>query len=97
MLLQACRNKDMPMLPASEVDLRDSTNDPLSAPEPPKKQDLSGKFVIVTYDELPYVGQVLQVVGEEVQVTSMRQSGENNLFVWPQVPDIIYYYKKVLH
>ncbi|CAJ1050756.1 uncharacterized protein LOC111858282 [Xyrichtys novacula] len=51
-----------------KVDLRDTTDNSLSTPEPPKKQppqDLSGKFVIVTYDELPYVGQVLQVVGEE--------------------------------
>lgn len=63
-----------------KVYLRDTTDDRLSTPEPPKKQplqDLSGKFVIVTYDELPYVGQVLEVVGEEVQVTSMRQSGDN--------------------
>lgn len=37
-------------------------------------EDLSGKFVIASYDELPYVGQVLQDVGEEVQVRSMRQS-----------------------
>ena len=64
------------------------TEDPSSTPEPPREQaslqDLSGKFVIVTYDELPYVGQVLEVVGEEVQVSSMQQSGENNVFMWPQ-------------
>ncbi|CAB1429993.1 unnamed protein product, partial [Pleuronectes platessa] len=57
-----------------KVDLRDTMchiEDPSSNPEPPSEQailqDLSGKFVIVTYDELPYVGQVLEVVGEEVQ------------------------------
>lgn len=29
-------------------------------------------FVIVTYDELPYVGQVLEVVGEDIRVNAMR-------------------------
>lgn len=82
MLLHACRNQDMPLLPV-KVDLRDTmchSEDPSSTTEPPREQahlpDLSGKFVIVTYDELPYVGQVLEVVGEEVQVNSMRQSGK---------------------
>lgn len=59
------------------------TEDPSSTPEPPREhaslQDYSGKFVIVIYDELPYVGHVLQDVGEEVQVSSMRQMGEKNL------------------
>lgn len=77
------------------------TEDPPSTPEPPREQaslqDLSGKFVIVTYDELPYVGQVLEVVEEEVQVNSMWQSGENNLFMWPQTPDVIFYCKKDIH
>lgn len=49
-----------------------------SSPEPPKEQaslqDLSGKFVIVSYDELSYRGQVLHDVGEEVQVSTMQQS-----------------------
>ena len=56
-----------------------------SSPEPPEEQtslqDLSGKFVIVSYDELPCVGQVLQDVREEVQVSSMRQLDDKNLFI----------------
>ena len=56
-----------------------------SSPEPPEEQtslqDLIGKFVIVSYDELPYVGQVLQDVREEVQVSSMWQSDDKNLFI----------------
>lgn len=57
-------------------------------------QDICGKFVIVTYDKLPYVGQVLEVVGEEIRVNAMHQSGNKNLFMWPQAPDAIFYYKK---
>ena len=57
-------------------------------------QDLCGKFVIVTYDELPYIGQVLEVVGEDVKVNAMRQTGNKNLFMWPQTPDAIFYLKK---
>ncbi|KAF3856921.1 hypothetical protein F7725_017644 [Dissostichus mawsoni] len=67
------------------VDMRNTeshSKDLVSTPNPPRQhasvKDLSGKFVIVTYDELPYIGQVLEVVEEEVQVSSMRQSGENN-------------------
>ena len=58
---------------------------------------MSGKFVVVTYEELPYVGQVLEVVGEEVKVSSMQQSGEKNLFMWPQIPDVIFYLEKDVH
>ncbi|KAK1906770.1 Protein U3, partial [Dissostichus eleginoides] len=68
---------------------------------PPREQesvlDLCGKFVIVPYDELPYVGQVLKVVGEELQVSCMRQSGDKNLFMWPQTPDVIFYFRKDIH
>lgn len=72
-----------------------------SSPEPSKEQaslqDLSGKFVIVSYDEVPYVGQVLQDVGEEVQVSTMQQSDGKNMFTWPRTPDVIFYYKKDVH
>ena len=42
-------------------------------------------------------GQVLEVVEKEVQVSSMPQLGENNLFMWPQTPDIIFYDKQDVH
>lgn len=88
------------------VDLRvrrtvcNTENPPSSPPQPPREQenlDLCGKFVIVIYDEKPYVGQVLEVVGEEVQVNCMLQSGDKNLFVWPQTVDLIFYYRKDVH
>ncbi|CAL8313831.1 unnamed protein product [Arctogadus glacialis] len=43
------------------------TEVPSNTPKASGLEDLSGKFVIITYDELPYVGQVLKVVGEDVQ------------------------------
>ncbi|CAL8284363.1 unnamed protein product [Boreogadus saida] len=70
------------------------TEVPSNTPKASGLEDLSGKFVIITYDELPYVGQVLKVVGEDVQVSSMRQSDEKNVFMWPQIADIIFYNKK---
>lgn len=88
------------------VDLRvrrtvcNAENPPSSPPQPPREQenlDLCGKFVIVIYDEKPYVGQVLEVVGEEVQVNCMLQSGDKNLFMWPQTVDLISYYRKDVH
>lgn len=87
-----------------KVNLRETmchTETATSSPESPREQaslqDLSGKFVIVSYDELPYVGQVLEDVGEEVQVSSMQQLDDKNLFIWPQTPDVIFYYKKDVH
>ena len=55
------------------VDMRNTeshSEDLVSTPNPPRQhasvKDLSGKFVIVTYDELPYIGQVLEVVEEQL-------------------------------
>ena len=59
--------------------------------------DLCGRFVVVTNDELPYVGQVLKVVEEELQISCMRQSGDNNLFFWPQTLDVTFYVRKDIH
>ena len=70
------------------------TKVPSNTPKAAGLEDLSGKFVIITYDELPYVGQVLKVVGEDVQVSSMRQSDEKNVFMWPQISNIIFKTKK---
>jgi len=59
--------------------------------------DLCGRFVVVTNDELPYVGQVLKVVEEELQISCMRQSGDKNLFLWPQTLDVTFYFRKDIH
>ena len=66
-----------------------SLENPSSSPP-----DLCGRFVIVTYDELPYVGQVLKVVEEELHISCMRQSGDKNLFLWPQTLDVTFYLRK---
>ncbi|KAK0152137.1 hypothetical protein N1851_006503 [Merluccius polli] len=55
-------------------------------------EDLVGKMVIVSYDKKPFVGQVQNVVGEEIEVSCMQQIGKKNNFVWPQVSDVIYYF-----
>ena len=62
------------------------------------QQDLKGKFILVRYESKPFVGQVIQVVGEEVEVSCMQQLGEKNVFTWPHPPDILFYYESdVLH
>ncbi|XP_022078608.1 uncharacterized protein LOC127533326 [Acanthochromis polyacanthus] len=59
-------------------------------------EDLAGKMVIVSYEGKPFVGQVLKVLGEEVEVSCMQQSGRRNNFVWPQVADVIFYFRSDL-
>lgn len=70
-------------------------------PEPCREQeslqDLCGRFVIVTYSELPYVGQVQKVVDKELQISCMQQSDDNKLFLWPQIPDVTFYFRKDVH
>lgn len=53
---------------------------------------LVGRFIIVKYDGIPFVGQVLNVVGAEVEVSCMRQVKGKNSFVWPTTPDVLFYY-----
>lgn len=50
-------------------------------------------MVIVKYDKKPFVGQVQKVVGEEIEVSCMRQMGKKNTFVWPEVSDVIFYFQ----
>ena len=54
--------------------------------------DLVGRFVVVKYDRTPFVGQVLNVVGAEVEVSCMWQVMGKNSFVWPTTPDVLFYY-----
>ena len=56
------------------------------------QQDLTGKFVIVRYEEQPFVGQVLQVFDEELEVSCMQQLGSKNAFTWPHPADVTFYY-----
>lgn len=54
--------------------------------------DLNGKFIVVKYEGRPFVGQVLQVIGDETEVSCMQQLGGKNVFTWPHPADIIFYY-----
>lgn len=54
--------------------------------------DLVGRFVVVKYDGMPFVCQVLNLVGAELEVSCMRQIMGKNSFVWPTTPDVIFYY-----
>ena len=56
--------------------------------------DLNGKFILVKYEGRPLVGQVLQVIGDEIEVSCMQQLGRKNVFTWPHPADIIFYYIK---
>lgn len=53
---------------------------------------LNGKFILVKYEGRPFVGQVLQVIGDETEVSCMQQLGGKNVFTWPHPGDIIFYY-----
>lgn len=56
------------------------------------ERDLNGKFIIVKYEGQPFVAQVLQVFGQEIEVSHMQQLGQKNKFIWPHPPDVIFYY-----
>ncbi|KAF3850507.1 hypothetical protein F7725_012279, partial [Dissostichus mawsoni] len=58
-----------------------------------ESDDMVGKMVIVSYDKKLFVGQVLKVVVDDVEVSCMQQSGRKNCFAWPQNPDVIYYFQ----
>ena len=58
-----------------------------------EQEDIAGKMVIASYDDKPFVGQVLKIVDEEIEVSCMQQSGGKNCFVWPQIPDVIFYFQ----
>lgn len=44
------------------------------------------------YEGRPFVGQVLRIIGEEIEVSCMQQKGSKNTFTWPHPADIIFYY-----
>lgn len=49
-----------------------------------------GQFVIVKYEEKPYVGQIVEILSKnELKVNCMEQKGSQNAFVWPQRRDCI--------
>ncbi|KAK0132285.1 hypothetical protein N1851_032914 [Merluccius polli] len=72
----------------SKVDFRSVSE----APEPPSLNQ-KGKFIVVNYEGKPFVGQITQVVGDEIEVSCMKQLGAKNVFTWPQPPDLLFYYE----
>ena len=44
--------------------------------------DLNGKFVLVKYEGWLFMGQILQVIGDETDVGCMQQFGRKNKFIW---------------
>ncbi|XP_076594582.1 uncharacterized protein LOC143325434 isoform X2 [Chaetodon auriga] len=57
-------------------------------------EDISGKFVIVMYEDKPFIGQVVQVVGHEMEVSCMHQCATGkNAFVWPERADKVFYFR----
>ena len=50
-----------------------------------------GQFVLIKYEGKPYVGQIVDISMEGLQVNCMKQLGDKNDFVWPNRRDCIYY------
>ena len=64
------------------------------SPDIEDAEDLTGKFVVVMYDSKPFVGQVVQVVGNEMEVNCMHQSAVGkNAFAWPKTADKVFYFR----
>ncbi|KAF3844210.1 hypothetical protein F7725_013551, partial [Dissostichus mawsoni] len=61
-------------------------------PEPPRLNQ-RGKFIVVNYEGKPFVGQIVQVVGDEIEVSCMKQLSAKNVFTWPHPPDLLFYYE----
>lgn len=53
----------------SAVDLRNQDNFPSTSTN--SQRDKKGKFILVRYENKPFVGQVIQVVGEEVDILQL--------------------------
>lgn len=49
---------------------------------------MEGQFIIVKYDDKPYIGQIMGIHGAgELQVNCMQQLGKKKAFVWPKKTD----------
>ncbi|KAI4828768.1 hypothetical protein KUCAC02_022844 [Chaenocephalus aceratus] len=72
----------------STVDFRNVSE----VPEPPRLNQ-RGKFIVVNYEGKPFVGQIVQVVGDEIEVSCMKQLSAKNVFTWPHPPDLLFYYE----
>ena len=51
-----------------------------------------GQFVIIKYEGKPYVGQIVTINKEGLEINCMNQLGKmKNGFVWPKGRDCIFY------
>ncbi|KAF3834439.1 hypothetical protein F7725_025643 [Dissostichus mawsoni] len=66
----------------STVDFRNASE----VPEPPRLNQ-RGKFIVVNYEGKPFV------VGDEIEVSCMKQLSAKNVFTWPHPPDLLFYYE----
>ncbi|KAF3860135.1 hypothetical protein F7725_000390 [Dissostichus mawsoni] len=53
-----------------------------------------GKFVIVSYDNKLFVGQITKLLLDNIEINCMVQHGKRNVFKWPNKPDCIFYHRK---
>ncbi|KAK0145791.1 hypothetical protein N1851_015288 [Merluccius polli] len=80
----------------SAVDFRDPPATTSTSDSMEDQESKQGKFAIVRYEGKPFVGQIIQVVGDEVGC--MQQLARKNVFTWPHPPDNLFYYESdVLH
>ena len=80
----------------SAVDFRDPPATTSTSDSVEDQECKQGKFALVRYEGS--VGQIIQVVGDEVEVSCMQQLARKNALTWPYPPDILFYYESdVLH
>ncbi|KAK1898989.1 Presequence translocated-associated motor subunit PAM17 mitochondrial [Dissostichus eleginoides] len=53
-----------------------------------------GKFVIVSYDNKLFVGQITKLLLDNIEINCMVQHGKRNVFKWPNKPDCIFYHRE---
>ncbi|XP_044221512.1 uncharacterized protein LOC122992036 [Thunnus albacares] len=92
------KSKDLEEPLTSEVQATQPEN-PNSGEEAEEELDdkyTVGKFVIVRYDQKPFVGQITQLNAEHIEVNCMVQICGKNIFKWPAKRDCIMYSKDEL-
>lgn len=71
--------------------IKETNPDSFIADEDDREEYSVGKFVIVSYDNKPFVGQITKLHADSIEVNCMVQHGKRNVFKWPDNPDCIFY------
>ncbi|KAI4804558.1 hypothetical protein KUCAC02_026183 [Chaenocephalus aceratus] len=53
-----------------------------------------GTFVIVSYDNKLFVGQITKLLLDNIEINCMVQHGKRNVSKWPNKPDCIFYHRE---